>query len=393
MTAEMMSAPARRVTAVILSFIFLSIFFPSVSYAVTLQEAQQSCFDALSAKRGFPSDCGHNSDSRFWGYYCAQTQRVGYPADPESCGGTANSDICAGLGSPSVIVLNCSVQKYFYDPPPAACNNPSGTTVTLAMSLTGSNCVEGCQSTCVDNGATSTCTSSGSVCSTGGGDEGGGDEGGGDVGGGDEGGGDEGGGDGGGGGCVGDNTTDDCAHTPGVDCVTVFDISCYPPETFPDGDGDGDGQPDDETKSATPSNSCEAPPNTTNGDPQLSAILMQLWYQQCYGEEVKPDKLRSDLASDTSVKDSNSYENSSLLVSDSSGEISGAVNNALSLIADNGSGSGYCPFSNFTVHVLTVSVVVPLSDYCPLIPMLRTCVIMMAFMWAGTILMRSIVDQ
>ena len=122
MAAETMSVPARRVTAAILFFIFLCAFFPSVSMASTLQEAQQACSAALSAERGVPSDCGHNSPNRFFAYQCNQTQRVNFPPDPKVCGGTIYADYCSGLGSSSVIVVSCEVQQFFYDPPPAPCN-------------------------------------------------------------------------------------------------------------------------------------------------------------------------------------------------------------------------------------------------------------------------------
>jgi hypothetical protein len=117
---------------------------------------------------------------------------------------------------------------------------------------------------------------------------------------------------------------------------------------------------------------------------------MQLWYSQCYGDEVKPDKFKTDLFSQTGITDSEQLDSKLDLEKDVTSNVSAAANDALSLISSQGGSSNYCPFNDFTAHILSVSVNVPLSDYCPLISIIRACFLMMAYMIAGSIILRAI---
>jgi len=157
------------------------------------------------------------------------------------------------------------------------------------------------------------------------------------------------------------------------------------PEPDPDGDGDGENPIDGHGLAQS---DCDAPPSS-EGDPQLHAILMQVWHSQCYGEEVNVNRVQSDLNSDSGLTNSDDLEPEDI-TDDQSNLVSDAVNDALGNIQDDGSGAGYCPFNNFTATVLSVSHEVDLQRLCDIIPLLRLCFLMMAYMMAGTILLRAL---
>lgn len=245
-----------------------------------------------------------------------------------------------------------------------SCNNPTGT--HLSGTSSGQSCIGHCVANCGSAGIdpeqdgtfTYSCTSTGIYCAmppAGGGDTGGGDTGGGGTGGGDTGGGGTGGGDTGGGDTGGGDTGGGGGGT---------------------GSGDEDGDP-----TGTASASCEAPP-VSSGDAQLDAILKQVWYLQCYGEEVKKEDFTNALKTE-GLQDSDDF-NFENYKEDKSDDITGIVNNVFASASTGGGGS--CPFQDESISTHFGSFVFPVSNICPVMPYIRSMILLLGYLQAGVIL-------